>query len=81
MHSYKGKVTLAGVIYMHRISDIRMSGTARRNFTMFRKLCGENALSNVVLVTTMWGNLVDMEEGEARERELQNKDGFFKCCP
>ena len=63
---------------MHRISDFRMSGTSRRNFKIFRKICGENALTNVVIVTTMWDNLVDMEEGEARERKLQNKDGFFK---
>ncbi|SRR5258708_15517269 len=78
MYSYKEKVTLAGMIYMHRISDIRMSGISRRNFRIFRKICGENALTNVVFVTTMWDNLVDMEEGEARERNLQNMDGFFK---
>ena len=42
---------------------------------MFRKLCGESTLKNVVLVTNMW------EEGpqdinEARERELSHR--FFK---
>jgi hypothetical protein len=78
MQSYKEKLTLAGVIYMHRISDIRMSGTSRRNFKMFRKLCGENALKNVVIVTTMWGK-VDMEEGETRERDLQNNNSSFKA--
>jgi hypothetical protein len=77
MHRYKEKVLLAGVIYMHRISDIRMGGTSKRNFTIFRKLCGENALKNVVIVTTMWGK-VDKEEAEDRERELQNKGGYFK---
>jgi hypothetical protein len=74
MHSYKERVVLAGVIYMHRISDIRMTGTSRRNFRIFRKLCGEDALKNVVIATTMWGK-VDMEEGETRERDLH---GFFK---
>jgi hypothetical protein len=77
MHSYKGKVLLAGVIYMHRISDNRISGTSKRNFTMFRKLCGKDALKNVAIVTTMWGK-VDKEEAEDRERELQNKGGYFK---
>ena len=77
MRSYKENVLLAGVIYVHRISDVRMTGTAKRNFTMFRELCGENALKNVLIVTTMWGK-VDKEEGEARETELRNKDGFFR---
>ena len=36
---------------------------------MFRKLCGESTLKNVILVTNMWGK-VDRDVGEAREREL-----------
>lgn len=36
---------------------------------MFRKLCGESTLKNVVLVTNMWGK-VEQTVGEAREREL-----------
>ena len=54
---------------MHRISDIRFSGTSGRNFRIFRELCGETSLKNVVLVTNMWGN-VSHDVGEAREREL-----------
>ena len=72
MHRYKEKVTLAGVIYIYRISDDRMSGTAKRNFRMFRELCGENALQNVIIVTTRWDK-VNEEVGELRERELQTK--------
>ena len=42
---------------------------------MFRKLCGESTLKNVVLVTNMWG--VDPHStSEAREKELSTK--FFK---
>jgi hypothetical protein len=48
------------------------------NLGMFRRLCGENALKNITTVTTMWGKL-DKEAGEARERGLQNKDGFSRC--
>lgn len=36
---------------------------------MFRKLCGESTLKNVVIVTNMWGK-VEQSVGEAREREL-----------
>lgn len=36
---------------------------------MFRKLCGEESLENVLIVTNMWG-LVEQSRGEAREKEL-----------
>jgi hypothetical protein len=62
---------------MHRISDFRMGGVSRRNFSMFRQLCGESSLKNVVLVTNMWSE-VSAAVGEAREAELCEKDIFFK---
>lgn len=54
---------------MHRISDKRFSGIAGRNFRIFRELCGEASLKNVILATNMW-NEVSNDVGEAREREL-----------
>ena len=68
---------LSGVIYMHRISDYRFTGIDSRNFSMFRKLCGEETLCNVVLVTTMW-SAVDPENGALREQELRTDDILFK---
>ena len=44
---------------------------------MFRELCGESALKNVVIVTNMWG-AVDPQVGAAREVELMTKGIFFK---
>ena len=44
---------------------------------MFRKLCGDKALKNVVIVTNRWGE-VDHQVGEAREAELMGDDTFFK---
>jgi len=44
---------------------------------MFRKLCGDSTLQNVVIVTNMWGE-VDPQVGEAREAELIREDIFFK---
>ncbi|RDB17530.1 GTP-binding protein A [Hypsizygus marmoreus] len=72
----RGKV-LAGVIYMHRILDNRMGGISSRNFKMFRHLCGDSSLQNVVIVTNMWGQ-IDLHVGEAREKELATKDIFFQ---
>lgn len=36
---------------------------------MFRELCGDSTLKNVILVTNMWGD-VSLDVGEAREQEL-----------
>ena len=42
---------------------------------MFRELCGDSALANVILVTNMWSE-VSSEIGESRENELSSR--FFK---
>jgi len=53
MKTYKGKLNLARIIYLHRIVDNRMSGSLKKNLQMFQCLCGQEAMSNVVIVTTM----------------------------
>ena len=77
LNRYEKGSQLSGVIYIHRISDNRFGGITGRNFDVFRKLCGELALKNVVLVTNMWGE-VSLDIGEAREFELSNN--FFKTA-
>ena len=42
---------------------------------MFRELCGDSTLKNVVLVTNMWGE-VSTEDGQDRENQLSSD--FFK---
>ena len=74
--SYKAKIQLAGVVYLHRITDNRMGGAATKNLRMFRSLCGDEGLSCVVLATTMWG-MVSSPEGEKREQKLMNTDSFW----
>ena len=66
-----------GFVYVHRISDTRVGGTAKRNLRIFQKLCGRDSFKNVVIVTTMWDK-VTPEEGEQREQELQRSDSLFK---
>jgi len=59
-------VRLAGLIYLHRISDPRMSGSAAKNLRLFKSLCGEQNFGNVALATTMWS---DDEEARATQRQ------------
>lgn len=74
--AYQNRIKLSGIIYLHRIVDNRMSGSAMKNLRMFRRLCGDEALSCVVLATTMWSQ-VSPEEGANRERELMTKPEFW----
>ena len=71
LNRYEEGTTLAGFIYVHRISDNRFDGITGRNFIMFRKLCGESTLKDLVLVTNMWGEDT-RDADEAREKELSN---------
>jgi len=75
--SYLNREVLLGVVYLHRISDNRMGGTALRNFKMFRELCGPTALSNCVIGLSMWDE-VSEEIRSARFQELCSKEIFFK---
>ncbi|KAF5013317.1 hypothetical protein FDECE_667 [Fusarium decemcellulare] len=61
---------LKGVIYVHRITDIRYSGSNVKTFEIFKRICGEDALTNVLLITSRWSE-VDEATGASRERQLR----------
>ena len=60
---------LSGVIYIHRISDERVTGIAGWDFGIFRELCDDTTLKNLVLVTNVWSR-ASRDIGEAVESEL-----------
>ena len=64
---YERGIKLTGVLYIHKIWD-GPSGTHRRNIDMFEKLCGKEALENVIIATTMWD-----KSGEEWGSELEEK--------
>ncbi|KAH0841030.1 hypothetical protein FOPE_06400 [Fonsecaea pedrosoi] len=57
---FAADIRLAGLIYLHRISDARMAGSAVKNLRIFQALC--------VLATTMWA-----ETGSSDARSVQNQ--------
>jgi hypothetical protein len=65
------------VIYLHRITDNRMGGVSRRNFHMFRRLCGEKTLSNVLIVTNKWSDPPTDQEIQFQQ-ELKDNPRFFQ---
>lgn len=72
---YESGLKLKGVIFFHRITDIKMSGTSMKTLQICRKICGQDALKNVMLVTTRWSE-VDKSIGAQREEELRTN--FWK---
>jgi hypothetical protein len=69
---YLKKEALAGVIYLHRISDNRFSGSAKRNLKTFQALCGTDYSPQIALATTHWA-----EEGTRRyQQDLARQQTF-----
>lgn len=78
---YKQGVKLAGLLYLHRITDRKMQGSALKSLHMLKAVCGESSFPNVVLVSTMWNVLeqsgVSFDSGVQREKELRSNDNFW----
>lgn len=74
--AYGNDIKLTGIVYLHRILDVRLGGSAMKNLRMFKKLCGDDALPSVVLATTWWSN-VDAATGSQRETELATREAFW----
>ena len=74
--AHKEKLKLSGIIYLHRIPDVRVGGSGVANLKMFRGLCGDTNLESVVLATTMWDQ-IDKETGESREVMLMQDTNLW----
>jgi len=82
LKAYKGDINIATILYLHRISDNRMSKSAMKNLQIFSSLCGQKAMPNVVIVTTMW-SFIPKELGIRREEHLKRdvwKDMLENGC-
>ncbi|KAH6656404.1 hypothetical protein BKA67DRAFT_551820 [Truncatella angustata] len=70
------RVRLAGAVYLHRITDRRMQGSALRNLRVFQALVGQTNFGAVTLATTMWSKMDDPATN-ARHDELQSGSQFW----
>ncbi|KAH7129910.1 P-loop containing nucleoside triphosphate hydrolase protein [Dactylonectria estremocensis] len=79
---YRKGMRFGGIIYLHRISDNRVSGTTVKNFTLLEKICGSEAAQRVFLVTTMWDwvdtGKLEHDEAERRERRLGAMPNYWQ---
>ncbi|KAM5357310.1 hypothetical protein ACJZ2D_016396 [Fusarium nematophilum] len=67
-----------GVLYLHKITDNRMTGSASMYLDLFQDIVGDAALKNVILITTMWNKIRDEDEVEAERREQELLDVFWR---
>jgi hypothetical protein len=54
-----------------------MRGISVRNYRLLHKLCGEDPMKLVIIVTNMWSS-VNEAAGLLREKELMTEEQFFK---
>jgi hypothetical protein len=74
--SCKMNVRIGGIVYLHRVTDPRVQGSALRGLRIFKKLCGVENYPGIVLATTRWDE-VDSNIGSERVRELKERPEFW----
>lgn len=76
--TYKEGTRLSGILYLHRITDVRLQGSALRNLRVFRELCGKDCFKNVAICPTFW-DVAEEEDSilEKRLKELTENEGYW----
>ncbi|KAK0611712.1 hypothetical protein B0T14DRAFT_500755 [Immersiella caudata] len=76
----KQRLTVGGVIYFHRITDLRLTGSARINIEIFERICGAQFLPRSVFVTSMWNMIdnLDRAKYEKLDASLRQKYGRLR---
>lgn len=79
---YDKGVRFSGLLYLQRITDPRMSGTAIKNLELFKLVCGEDAYTMARLITTRWNEVVpgsvEYTGCVEREEQLTTNPKYFK---
>lgn len=55
--THRAGLRLAGIVYLHRITDRRLQGSVAHNLRILERLVGEQAFPAVVLATSMWDDV------------------------
>ncbi|KAM7183491.1 hypothetical protein V8F20_012610 [Naviculisporaceae sp. PSN 640] len=63
-----------GVIYFHRVTNTRLTGSARSNIDLFLNICGRVFYGQTAFVTTMWNNInpKELQRFENLNRQIQS---------
>jgi len=63
-------IRLAGTVYLHKINLNRMGATSNRSLRKMSDICPDK--KKLALVTTMWDQILEREDGVKREEALIN---------
>lgn len=72
---------LAGILYVHDISQKRVSGSAKLNLDMLKALCGPGFYKNVTILTTMWGDAGPSKASERQQKASESRQKEFENGP
>ena len=66
-------------LYLHPITENRVTATHRINLRTFQAMCGEHFCQNTIVATTMWNTAPkhSIESLERRKRQLNESDAFW----
>ncbi|KIM49723.1 hypothetical protein M413DRAFT_21883 [Hebeloma cylindrosporum] len=75
--TYIEGILLSAIVYVHNITEARMSATPHRTLLMFGELTGCKGPLSVVIATTKWDTLADTEIPAATDREQSLQKDFW----
>ena len=64
---------VGGVLYLHDITATASEGSMVKSLNIFSKLCGEDSMDQVAIVTTKWDRLSDRTVGDDTANELRTR--------
>ncbi len=57
-------LAIGGVVYFHKITNLRLTGSDRTNIEVFEHICGQPFLHRSVFATTMWDTISSVDRGK-----------------
>jgi hypothetical protein len=76
--SYEVGIRLSGIIYLHRITDVRLGGSAVRGLKIFKAICGADNFHGVTMATTFWDKVDDFNRAREDNKQLMSNANFWK---
>ena len=73
----RDEISLSGIIHLHAINELRMTGPMMKNLQMLLHLAGEQNMRHLCLTTSKWG-LEDAKTAEYRESELATDAKYWQ---
>jgi hypothetical protein len=75
--SYWNGIFLNGIILLQPVEGNRGYGSEKRRTRLFRRICGPDAYSHVVIGTTMWSKISNRADGFRMVEQRQDSPDFW----